>query len=99
MAVNQKKNVKNGFKIKLRKKQTFPFTKSPLKQQLDVSLDDLRTLIPIDPKWGIKKNSEGKNAYWFGYKGHLALGSKSQYILQSCFHLETLMMDKQQYHF
>ncbi|GAK05587.1 transposase [Geomicrobium sp. JCM 19037] len=38
----------------------------------------------MDPKWGIKKNSEGKNLFWLGYKGHLAAGTQSQYILQPC---------------
>lgn len=33
----------------------------------------------------MKKNSEGKNVFWFGYKGHLAVGTLSQYILQSLF--------------
>ncbi|TPG74755.1 IS4/IS5 family transposase [Brevibacillus laterosporus] len=31
----------------------------------------------------MKKNSDGKNMYWFGYKAHLAVSTKSQYIL--CF--------------
>ncbi len=56
-----------------------------IEDQLPASLEDLRVLMPIDPKWGIKKNSEGKNVFWFGYKGHLAVGTKSQYILQSIF--------------
>ncbi len=51
--------------------------------QLDVSLEELESGIPIEPKWGIKKNSEGKNSYWFGYKAHLAVGTSSQYILKS----------------
>lgn len=33
----------------------------------------------------MKKNSEGKNVFWFGYKGHLAVGTSSQYILQTAF--------------
>jgi len=52
---------------------------------LDEPLDRLRTEVPQDPKWGIKKNSEGQNVFWFGYKGHLAVGASSQYILQSLF--------------
>jgi transposase len=51
--------------------------------QLDVLLEDLRSQVPVKPDWGIKKNSEGKNTFWFGYKAHLAVGTKSQYILQS----------------
>jgi transposase len=56
-----------------------------IESHLDVPLNELRSLASIDPKWGVKKNSEGKNAYWFGFKGHLAVGTQSQYILQSFF--------------
>src|SRR5690625_1722399 len=51
-----------------------------IEDQLDVSLAELRTEIPQEPK-----NNEGKNEYWFGYKDHLAVGTTSQYILQSLF--------------
>src|SRR5699024_6387295 len=54
-----------------------------IEDQLDISLNELRKEAPIDPKWGVKKNSEGKNVFWFGYKAHLAVGTSSQYILQS----------------
>src|SRR5690606_37512292 len=53
--------------------------------QLDVPLAELRAEVPQDPKWGIKKNSEGQNVFWFGYKGHLAVGTSSQYILHALF--------------
>lgn len=52
---------------------------------MDVHLSALRTEVPQDPKWGVKKNAEGKNVFWYGYKGHLAVGTSSQYILQSLF--------------
>lgn len=32
----------------------------------------------------MEKNAEGKNEFWFGYKGYLSVGTSSQYILQSC---------------
>jgi transposase len=51
--------------------------------QLDVPVETLRSEIPTEPAWGIKKNSEGKNVFWYGFKGHLAVGTQSQYILQS----------------
>lgn len=70
---------------KAEKEASLSLYKKTIEAQLDESLHDLRTLVPIDPKWGIKKNSEGKNTFWFGYKGHLAVGTKSQYILQSLF--------------
>ena len=62
-----------------------PLYEKPIKAQLDVTLLELRAEVPQDPKWGVKKNSEGKNEFWFGYKGHLAVGASSQYILQSLF--------------
>jgi transposase len=62
-----------------------PLFEKKIEAQLDASLDELRSSVPRDPKWGIKKNSEGKNVFWFGYKGHFAVGTKSQYILQSLF--------------
>lgn len=49
--------------------------------QLPESFITLRNEMPIDPHWGVKKNSEGKNTFWYGYKGHLAVGTQSQYIL------------------
>lgn len=49
--------------------------------QLAESYITLRHEMPLDPHWGVKKNSEGKNTFWYGYKGHLAVGTQSQYIL------------------
>lgn len=54
-----------------------------IEAQLDASLLELHKEMPIYPQWGIKKNSEGKNVFWYGYKAHLAVGTKSQYIFQS----------------
>lgn len=68
---------------KLEEEQNKTLYEKPIADQLDVSLEELRTKIPIEPAWGIKKNSEGKNVFWYGYKAHLAVGTKSQYILQS----------------
>ncbi|QOS99863.1 transposase [Brevibacterium sp. JNUCC-42] len=51
--------------------------------QLNMTLEDLWSQVPIKPDWGIKKNSDGKNIFWFGYKAHLAVSTKSQYILCS----------------
>jgi transposase len=68
---------------KLEEDQNKTLYEKPITDQLDVSLEELRSEIPIEPAWGIKKNSEGKNVFWYGYKAHLAVGTKSQYILQS----------------
>ncbi len=62
-----------------------PIFEKRIEAQLDASLVELRSAVPLDPKWGIKKNSEGKNVFWFGHKGHFAVGTKSQYIFQSFF--------------
>lgn len=52
-----------------------------LEAQLSIPAETLWQDIPIEPKWGIKKNSDGKNTFWYGFKGHLAVSSKSQYIV------------------
>lgn len=62
-----------------------PLFEKKIEAQLDVPLKQLRAEIPQNPEWGVKKNSEGKNVFWYGYKAHLAVGTKSQYILQSIF--------------
>lgn len=67
------------------KEANLPLYEKKIEAQLDASLDELRTEVPQSPKWGVKKNSEEKNVFWFGYKGHLAVGTSSQYILQSLF--------------
>ena len=52
-----------------------------IEHQLDTPLEILWTDAPIAPQWGIKKNSDGKNTFWFGFKGHLAVSTNSQYIV------------------
>ncbi|WP_431028769.1 transposase [Lysinibacillus sp. LZ02] len=52
-----------------------------LEAQLTIPTPTLWQDIPIEPKWGVKKNSDGKNTFWFGFKGHLAVSTKSQYIV------------------
>lgn len=67
------------------KEANLPLYEKKIEAQLDAPLTKLRAEVPQDPKWGVKKNSEGKNQFWFGYKGHFAIGTSSQYILQSLF--------------
>lgn len=67
------------------KEANLPLYEKTIAGQLDVPLKELRSAVPIQPEWGVKKNSEGKNIFWFGFKCHLAVGTKSQYILQSLF--------------
>jgi transposase len=52
-----------------------------IRHQLDTPLEALWQDAPIEPNWGIKKNSDGKNTFWFGFKGHLAVTTKGQYIV------------------
>lgn len=52
-----------------------------LEAQLTIPTTTLWQDIPIEPKWGVKKNSDGKNTFWFGFKGHLAVSTKSQYMV------------------
>jgi len=52
-----------------------------LEAQLLIPVETLWQDVPIEPHWGIKKNSDGKNTFWYGFKGHLAVSTKSQYIV------------------
>jgi transposase len=58
-----------------------PLFEQKIEQQLNHTFGELQKEMPCIPKWGIKKNSENKNVFWFGYKLHLAAETKSQYIL------------------
>ncbi|MGM0110168.1 transposase [Enterococcus sp. DIV0187] len=51
--------------------------------QRNLSTEELLDCLPIYASWGVKKNSKGKNDYWFGYKGHFAVSSQSQYLLSA----------------
>ena len=80
----KKKEERERWLIEQAKREAnLPIYEKEIENQLEVPLDQLRAEIPQDPKWGVKKNSEGRNVYWFGYKGYLALSASSQYILQS----------------
>src|SRR5699024_9514473 len=57
-----------------------PIYEKKIETQLEVSISNLSSKVPQDAKWRVKKNSEGKNVFWFGYKGHLAVSTSSQYI-------------------
>lgn len=48
-----------------------------IKDPLDTPLETLWQEVPVEPNWCIKS----KNTFWFGFKGHLAVTTKSQYIV------------------
>lgn len=50
-------------------------------EQRSMPTETILEQIPTYPSWGVKKNSQGKNNYWFGHKATLAVSSNSQYIL------------------
>ncbi len=60
-----------------------PIFEKKIEAQLPYRFAELEQQIPLDPQWGIKKNSEGKNVFWYGFKGHLLVECKGQYILSS----------------
>ena len=72
-------------KQKQEEEEQKPLYAKEIAAQLPESYATLSKEMPLDPHWGVKKNSEGKNVYWFGYKGHLAVGTQSQYIIGSLF--------------
>ncbi len=60
-----------------------PLFEEKIEDQLPLDFATIKQQIPQVPHWGIKKNSEGKNVFWYGFKGHLLVDCKSQYILSS----------------
>ncbi|BFH69840.1 hypothetical protein PsJ27TS7_38400 [Paenibacillus dendritiformis] len=68
-------------KQKQEEEEQKPIFEKEIAAQLNESFHVLRDQMPLDPQWGVKKNSDGKNVFWYGYKGHLAIGTQSQYIL------------------
>lgn len=50
-------------------------------EQRTMTTEEILATIPAYASWGVKKNSQGKNYFWFGYKGSLAVSTQSQYIL------------------
>lgn len=78
-----KKEREAWLKQKQAEEEQKPIFEKEIAAQLPETYDTLKAQMPLAPRWGIKKNSEGKNVFWFGYKGHLAVGTKSQYIIGS----------------
>lgn len=50
-------------------------------KQRTMTTEEILATIPAYASWGVKKNSQGKNYFWFGYKGTVAVSTHSQYIL------------------
>ncbi|MFB5663137.1 transposase [Alteribacillus sp. HJP-4] len=70
-------------KEKREKEESLPLYEKRIEAQLDVPYDTLHKEMPLTPRWGVKKNSESQNVWWFGYKVHLAVDTNSQMILHS----------------
>src|SRR5690606_18533474 len=68
-------------KQKQEEEEQKPIFEKEIAAQLSETFHHLRDQMPLDPQWGVKKNSDGKNIFCYGYKGHLAVGTQSQYIL------------------
>lgn len=66
---------------KQEEEQQKPVFQKEIAAQLDEAFPMLQDEMPLAPQWGVKKNSDGKNVFWYGYKGHLAVGTQSQYIV------------------
>jgi transposase len=54
-------------------------------QLLDHTAEDIVKEVPVNPAWGTKKNTKNHKIFWYGYKGHFAIDSKSNYILSALF--------------
>jgi transposase len=68
-------------KEQLELEENRPLFEKKVEAQLSYSYEELVKEIPLTPAWGVKKNSEGKNVFWYGFKAHLLVDCKSQYIL------------------
>ncbi|AJS59931.1 transposase [Paenibacillus sp. IHBB 10380] len=68
-------------KEQLELEENRPLFEKKVEAQLPYSYDELVAEIPLNPAWGVKKNSEGKNVFWYGFKAHLLVDCKSQYLL------------------
>jgi len=68
-------------KEQLEIEESRPLFEKKVEAQLAYSYDELVKEIPMTPAWGVKKNSEGKNVFWYGFKVHLLVDCQSQYIL------------------
>src|SRR5699024_10021870 len=62
-------------KEKVEQEANLPLYQKKIAAQLDATLTELRQEI----------SSDGKNVFWYGYKGHLAVSASSQYIIKSLF--------------
>ena len=49
---------------KQEEEQQKPIFKKDIAAQLSETFDVLRDEMPLEPQWGIKKNSDGKNVFW-----------------------------------
>jgi transposase len=50
-------------------------------EQLEMTNEAIEQELTVYSSWGVKKNSQGKNNYWYGYKGHFAVSTRSQFLL------------------
>jgi transposase len=53
--------------------------------QRKMPTQEILASISSEPSWGAKRNSQGKDSYWFGGKCHLVVSASSQYILYSLY--------------
>lgn len=60
-----------------------PLYEKKVTSQLPADYEELVKEMPQAPQWGIKKNSDGRNVFWFGFKVHLAVDTTSPFILHA----------------
>lgn len=78
-----KKEREQWLKEKEAYEASLPIYEKTIENQIEVPYHVLRDEMPREPSWGYKQNSEGRKGYWYGYKGHFAVETKSQFILSS----------------
>lgn len=64
---------------------SLPLYKNRIEDQLDFTYDQLYNELPLDTEWGIKRTVTVQivNIFWYGFKGHIAVETSSQFMLGS----------------
>lgn len=70
---------------KAEREAALPLMEKPVELMMQHSLEEMLEALPIEPAWGRKNDTRNNSFKWFGYKVHLAVDCKSQYILASLF--------------
>lgn len=81
MDVKQKKRTQPGSLKQAEVEANLTTYEKKLEAQLSIPIETLWQDILTRPNWDVKKNSDGKSTFWYGFKGHLVVSTKSKHIV------------------